>query len=142
MKKLTKLTYACENIDAVARSIKQKMNGCQIVTFSGPLGAGKTTLIKELLAQWGVRDMVTSPTFTYLNRYTNAQGQVFYHFDLYRISSMREFQEAGFEEYLYEPGSYTLIEWPEHIVPLLKHACHVKIDYHTDPQKRVITITS
>lgn len=134
--------YSYNDVASVAHSIKQKMDDCTIVTFSGPLGAGKTTLIKELLAQWGVRDTVTSPTFTYLNRYTNAQGQIFYHFDLYRIASMREFQEAGFEEYLYEPGSYTLIEWPEHIMPLLKRACHVKIDYHDDPHKRLITITS
>lgn len=139
-KKVT-IEYGQEDIPFVAKKLKELIKNCQVITFTGPLGAGKTTLIKELLAQWGVRDTVTSPTFTYLNRYENEAGQTFYHFDLYRIKSLAEFQEAGFDEYLYEPKGYALIEWPEHIRPLLtRGACHVVIDYHKDPEKRVMRI--
>jgi len=134
-------TYSLSDIPLVAKKLKELVKDCQVITFTGPLGAGKTTLIKELLKQWGIKEMVTSPTFTYLNLYENEAGQTFYHFDLYRIGSLAGFQEAGFDEYLYEPESYTLIEWPEHILPLLSQgACHVAIDYHEDPEKRVMTV--
>ncbi len=134
------ITYSLSDIPSVAKKLKEQLKDCQVITFTGPLGAGKTTLIKELLKQWGVTDTVTSPTFTYLNLYENEAGNTFYHFDLYRIKSLAEFQEAGFDEYL-ETGAYTLIEWPEHILPLLSQACHVTIDYHEDTEKRVMTIT-
>ena len=142
MKTETTTTYSLSDIPSVAKKLKELVKDCQVITFTGPLGAGKTTLIKELLKQWGVQETVTSPTFTYLNLYENEAGQTFYHFDLYRIGSLAEFQEAGFDEYLYEPESYTLIEWPEHILPLLSQGvCHVAIDYHEDPEKRVMTVT-
>jgi len=134
-------TYSLSDIPSVAQKLKELLKDCQIITFSGPLGAGKTTLIKELLKQWGIKEPVTSPTFTYLNLYQNEAGDMFYHFDLYRIKSLAEFQEAGFDEYLYEPGTYTLIEWPEHILPLLSQACQVTIDYHENPEKRVIMLS-
>ncbi len=136
-----KTTYTLGDMASIANKVKKKLNKCSVITFTGPLGAGKTTLIKELLKQYAIQETVTSPTFTYMNVYENSQGQTFYHFDLYRIESLQEFQEAGFDEYLYEPGSFALIEWPEHIMPLLSHSvCHVAIDYHDDPGKRVISI--
>ncbi len=141
MTHIKKIEYSLDDIVKVATNLKQTLNGSHVLTFTGPLGAGKTTLIKELLKQCGVYQTVTSPTFTYLNMYENSSGDTFYHFDLYRIGSMQEFQEAGFDEYLYEPASYALIEWPEHIMPLLDHnVCHVSIDYHGDPGKRVMHI--
>ncbi len=141
MSKAEKIEYTINDVASVAAKLKERLPNCSVITFTGPLGAGKTTLIKELLRQCGVQETVTSPTFTYLNLYENQSGETFYHFDLYRIGSMYEFQEAGFDEYLYEPGSYALIEWPEYILPLLsKQVCHVTIGYHDDPEKRVISI--
>lgn len=134
-------TYTRSDIPLIVKKLKKLLRDCRIITFTGPLGAGKTTLIKELLRQWGVTDMVTSPTFTYLNRYKNEAGETFYHFDLYRLKNLAEFQEAGFDEYLYEQGGHVLIEWPEIILPLLsKKACQVSLDYHEDPEKRVMRI--
>lgn len=139
MKSTKKIEYTLCDIERVAKNLKQLLNDCSVLTFTGPLGAGKTTLIKELLRQCGISQTVTSPTFTYMNMYEDPSGRTFYHFDLYRIGSMQEFQEAGFDEYLYEPESHALIEWPEHILPLLTHkVCHVAIDYHDDPEKRVM----
>ncbi len=86
----------------------------------------KTTLIKEFLRQCGVTEVVQSPTFTYLNVYQGDKGAEFYHFDLYRLSANQDFIDAGFYEYLYAPKSWAVIEWPEIIMPLLKHrVCHV-----------------
>ena len=91
-----------------------------ILTFSGSLGAGKTTLIKELLSQVGVNANVTSPTFNYVNDYKNKKGELFHHFDLYRIETLNDFLSTGFDEYLYESDSWCLVEWPRVIVPLLE----------------------
>jgi tRNA threonylcarbamoyladenosine biosynthesis protein TsaE len=100
------------------------------MTFTGPLGAGKTTIIRELLRRSGVTGLITSPTFTYVNLYTNEQGQTFYHFDLYRIQTLDEFAHAGFDEYLYQPNSRCFIEWPAIIEPLLSsNVCRVTLDY-------------
>ena len=92
-----------------------------------------------MLKQKGVAQPVTSPTFTYVNVYENDNGQLFYHFDLYRIETLDAFIAAGFNEYLYAPNSWAFIEWPEVIMPLLTEAvCHCTIDYHD--QQRVLRI--
>lgn len=125
------IIYNLSEVNLVAAKLLSLLPRCSVLTFSGPLGAGKTTLIRELLRKVGVVEPITSPTFTYLNIYTNAQENKFYHFDLYRISSIDAFCQAGFDEYLYQPNSWALVEWPEHIMPLLDHSvCHVTIDYH------------
>jgi tRNA threonylcarbamoyladenosine biosynthesis protein TsaE len=136
-----KIVYSLDQVPRIAQKLKELLNTCSVMTFTGSLGTGKTTLVQELLKQSGIQDRVTSPTFTYFNQYTNDRGTTFYHFDLYRINSLDDFRAAGFDEYLYEPKSVALIEWPEHIMPLLKNnICHVTLDYHGDPSKRVIMI--
>ncbi len=138
MKKETQ-EYSRDDIPRIAGRLKKLLKKYPVMTFTGSLGTGKTTLIQELLQQCGVKERVTSPTFTYVNRYGNDHGSIFYHFDLYRIDRLNDFRGAGFDEYLYAPNSYTLIEWPEHIMPLLKErVCHIELDYHDDPEKRVM----
>jgi tRNA threonylcarbamoyladenosine biosynthesis protein TsaE len=137
------LSYAFEDTGHVARKLAHMLQDYPVITFTGPLGAGKTTLIKALASELGVADLVTSPTYTYLNTYEDAQGKMIYHFDLYRLGSAQEFESMGFGEYLYADGSWALIEWPEIIAPLLARAvCHVVIDYDPhDLQRRIATVT-
>jgi tRNA threonylcarbamoyl adenosine modification protein YjeE len=90
-----------------------------VVTLEGQLGAGKTTLTRQLLRMYGVQEPVVSPTFNYMHIYTSKEGKRIYHFDLYRLPSLDYFLAAGFDEYLYAPESITLIEWPAIIEPLL-----------------------
>jgi tRNA threonylcarbamoyladenosine biosynthesis protein TsaE len=90
-----------------------------IVTLSGGLGAGKTTLVKEIFKQMGVSKIVTSPTFSYVNSYEPKIGLTVHHFDLYKISSLDQFLALGFDEYLVSPGTVSFIEWPEVISSLL-----------------------
>lgn len=135
------IVYSLDEHDVIIQELKKLMSNVQIFAFSGPLGAGKTTTIKALLRSCGVTGTITSPTFTYVNEYKNSQNEHFYHFDLYRISNVEEFQAQGFDEYLYQPNSWAFIEWPEVIEPLLTHhVCSVFFDYHNDPDKRVVTI--
>lgn len=136
-----KKIYSINDIPEIAKHLRLLFSTCKVMTFTGSLGAGKTTLIKELLKQSGVIAQVSSPTFTYLNQYEDKEGNRFYHFDLYRLKSIDEFQSAGFDEHLYEPESWALIEWPEHIMPLLKdEVCHITIEYGKDSSKREITV--
>ena len=92
----------------------------RVLAFDGVMGAGKTTLIKQLVEAMGSTDVVNSPTFAIVNVYDVEQpyrGEV-YHFDCYRLKDIREAIDFGAEDYLYS-GNYCFIEWPEMIEALL-----------------------
>ncbi len=136
---MKQLVYSLDQLDQAVELIYQQMQYCKIITFTGVLGAGKTTLIRALLRRCGIQEVIASPTFTYVNIYENESGQMFYHFDCYRINSLNDFKSAGFDEYLYQPHSWAFIEWPEVIDPLLTNAvCRVHLDYQGDA--RVLAI--
>jgi tRNA threonylcarbamoyladenosine biosynthesis protein TsaE len=137
-----KLVYDLAHINSVVQKLVPLLHKYRIITFTGPLGVGKTTIIREILRACGVIDPVVSPTFTYFTTYENQFGQRYYHFDLYRIQNINEFKMAGFDEYLHMPGSFVLIEWPEIIQSLLPpDVCQVVIDYHKEPQKRSMQLS-
>ena len=138
------ITYSYTQLSTIIQQIMPVLAHCQVITLQGPLGAGKTTFTKAFLEQHGIDEStITSPTFTYVNMYSNAQGQRFYHFDLYRLSTLEEFISLGFNEYLYQPNSICLIEWPEPIVPLLTHSvCTIKLDYGQQENERIISVES
>jgi tRNA threonylcarbamoyladenosine biosynthesis protein TsaE len=135
------IQYSLQEVDKVAAYLEQLTLKYKILTFTAPLGAGKTTLIRALLQRLGVTEPITSPTFSYVNIYHTPQGKTIYHFDVYRLASLQDFIEAGFHEYLYEPNSICLIEWPELVMPLLDHCvCHCTIEYINE-KKRYFTST-
>jgi tRNA threonylcarbamoyladenosine biosynthesis protein TsaE len=79
-----------------------------VVALNGDLGAGKTCLARGVARGLGVRDRVTSPTFTLINEYN---GMIpLYHMDMYRLGSPEELEDLGYEEYFFGPGA-TLLEW-------------------------------
>lgn len=124
------IRYDLDGIGVVIERLTLLMAQCQVIAFTGTLGAGKTTLISALLKDLGVEELVTSPTFNYVNRYQLKDGRIVYHFDLYRIKTLQDFVAAGFDEYLYAPESVSLIEWPQVVMPLLdRSVCHVTLDY-------------
>ena len=86
--------------------------------FFGKMGVGKTTLIKEICAALGVEDTVCSPTFAIVNEYSAGDGEPVYHFDFYRLKSIAEAYDIGYEEYFYS-GCYCFTEWTEKIEELL-----------------------
>ncbi len=140
------IIFTLEELPEIAKQLAKKLKNCQIFTFKGPLGAGKTTLIKELLKDFGVKDEIISPTFTYMNLYKNANNEHFYHFDLYRIKTIDDFLMAGFDEFLIDKSGKCLIEWPEVIEPILKlkriQTCSIEIDYDlSDDKKRKVQIS-
>ena len=76
------------------------------------MGSGKTTFIKQLCKELGVKDNMSSPTYPIVNEYLTKTGNKVYHFDLYRIKNIEECMDLGMEDYLYS-GNYCFVEWPE-----------------------------
>lgn len=96
--------------------------------FFGKMGVGKTTLIKELCAVLGVKDNVCSPTFAIVNEYSDRDDEPVYHFDFYRLKSVAEAYDIGYEEYFYS-GCYCFTEWTEKVEELLpEHYVRVEIE--------------
>ncbi|WP_338521419.1 tRNA (adenosine(37)-N6)-threonylcarbamoyltransferase complex ATPase subunit type 1 TsaE [Candidatus Legionella polyplacis] len=91
-----------------------------ILTFSGNIGVGKTTLIRILLKNMGIRDKVVSPTFSIVESYQNSMKNInIYHFDFYRINNICELDNIEIMDYLLQ-NSVCCIEWPEVIYPFIK----------------------
>jgi tRNA threonylcarbamoyladenosine biosynthesis protein TsaE len=105
-------------LSRVADAVIERLNGRNVVAFRAPMGAGKTTLIAEIVAALGSGDVVTSPTFALVNEYDTDEGGVVYHFDFYRIDRVDEAFDMGYEEYFYS-DALCLVEWPEKIEELL-----------------------
>lgn len=123
-----------------AQAILDNLKGRTLVAFRGPMGAGKTTLIRTLCDQLGVTDTVTSPTFALINEYKDAEGSPIYHFDFYRIEKLEEAFDFGYEEYFYS-GHLCLVEWPEKIEPLLPEEGVMTVEIEIlDKESRRITI--
>ncbi len=100
-----------EQMFPVAGNILEEDRSARIFAVYGELGSGKTTLIKAMCRQLGVKDPVTSPSFPLMNEYMGAGGIRVYHFDFYRLEKLEEIYDIGYEEFLYS-GHYCFIEWP------------------------------
>jgi tRNA threonylcarbamoyladenosine biosynthesis protein TsaE len=106
-----------DKIADAAREFVEQIGDKRVFAFYGGMGAGKTTFIKAVCEQLGVKDAVTSPTFAIVNEYASDFGPV-YHFDFYRIKNLGEVMDLGFDDYAYS-GNFCLMEWPELIEDLL-----------------------
>jgi len=116
-----------------------KIGDKRIIAFYGKMGAGKTTMIKEICRQLNVEDVVSSPTFTLINEYHCKNGKSVFHFDFYRINKIEEAYDLGYEEYFYS-GNLCFIEWPEKVESLLPdNTLMVRIE-ETNNSKRTVTV--
>lgn len=130
-----------DRLPAAAREICRLLDHYRIVALYGPMGAGKTTLIKEICACRGVESAVTSPTFSLVNHYVDADGQNIYHFDFYRINRIEEAFDLGYEEYFYS-GDLCLVEWPEKIEALLPDdTLRIRIEIVDQKSRRIEIVT-
>lgn len=123
------------HLDEAAAKFVNLTQGRKIFAFYGPMGAGKTTIIKSICRELGALDIVTSPTFTLVNEYKTARGESIYHIDFYRIRKTEEVFDFGIEEYL-SSGSYCFMEWPELVEEILPAETNrVRITVRDDEQR-------
>lgn len=110
--------------------------------FSGQLGAGKTTFIKAFCKHLGVKEQVTSPTYSLINEYVyvdkDGQEKRVYHMDLYRLKNPEEAFDIGLEDHLLDTH-YTLIEWFEVIEDWLpEDAVLIKMEMLPDSSRKMV----
>lgn len=117
------IVFSLEEIDKVAQLILAK-NPNKVILFNGNMGVGKTTLIKCLSRNLGVKGNTSSPTFSLVNEYQTNDNQLVYHFDCYRFKSEVEALDMGIDEYLFSEN-WCFIEWPEKIESLIPEKCSV-----------------
>lgn len=130
--------YFLPEINVIAKQLLSEIKHYSMVALMGPLGAGKTTLTCAMLKALGVSEPVVSPTFTYVNQYKATDGRVIFHFDLYRLNTIQEFEQMGFFEYLDQPNSIVFIEWPEILAPILQEkVVFLKISSLDDTKRNI-----
>lgn len=126
-----------DEIAQAARDFKAAIGDHRVIAFHGEMGAGKTTFIKALCAEFGVTDNVASPTFAIINEYLAGDGSTIYHFDLYRMETIADLQNIGVEDYFYS-GKFCLVEWPELAEPLFpNNVLNVTITVLPDKTRKI-----
>ena len=114
----TKYKLQLTNIECVARQFVEEQNDRRVFAFYGQMGAGKTTFIAAVCKALGIEEPVNSPTFAIVNEYVADNGETVYHFDCYRLNTIRDALNIGIEEY-FASGNICFIEWAENIEDLL-----------------------
>jgi tRNA threonylcarbamoyladenosine biosynthesis protein TsaE len=121
-------SYTLAELRSAAEWLLSQVGERSVLAFYGAMGAGKTTLIKELCRALNVTDNVTSPTFALINEYRAAGNEKVFHFDFYRIKKLEEAYDLGCDEY-FDSGRLCLVEWAELVEDLLPpDALRIRID--------------
>lgn len=129
-----------ENLPFAATQVLDflKKNHKKFLILRGAMGAGKTTLVNELILQLGVLEHGSSPTFSIVNEYFSVNYGTIYHFDFYRIEDEVEAFDIGIEE-IFESDSYIFVEWPERIENLLPPDI-VSLTFDVKDEKRTLEL--
>jgi tRNA threonylcarbamoyladenosine biosynthesis protein TsaE len=132
-------TASPEETKAVGGALAGLLRPADVVSLTGDLGAGKTTLVQGAAQALGVEDPVLSPTFTLVREY---QGRVpIYHLDVYRLERLQDVIDLGFEELL-DRGGIVFVEWGDAIDVLLPpEHLRVELSLPADGQERRLLVT-
>ena len=131
----------------IGKNTASESSGGDILLLQGELGAGKTTFTKGFCNYFGIEESnVRSPTFTLINVYpankNTQQAEQIVHIDTYRMEHEQDLVDIGVEEYLDDPDSIVIIEWPEKIESLIKDKDTKTIEFkHIDKNEREIKIS-
>lgn len=107
------------DLPAATSELLKAIGSRKIIALRGKMGAGKTTLVGEMMRQLKMDDEASSPTFAIANEYhSSATGQTVYHFDFYRLESSAEAYDIGVEDY-WDSDNLCLMEWTENIEDIL-----------------------
>ena len=132
------LVATLDELPQLAEKVVKQHSSTSFIAFFGDLGAGKTTLIKNICNFLGVKDEVSSPTYSLVNEYLDSEGKLLYHFDFYRINDEDEALDMGCEEY-FDSGKLCLVEWPENIADLLpEERLEVHIETLSNDKRKIL----
>ena len=131
-------SVVASDLKEIAQYVAREIERFQVWLFYGEMGSGKTTLIKEIGKVIGVRDAMSSPTFSIINEYETAEHLKVFHFDFYRLKNEAEAYDIGTDEYFYS-GSPCFVEWPEKIPSLIPplHA-NVAIQVENNTRRTIV----
>ncbi|KKR48694.1 MAG: putative ATPase or kinase [Candidatus Magasanikbacteria bacterium GW2011_GWC2_40_17] len=116
-------SHSEEETQKLGKKIGKKLPTGSILLLKGNLGSGKTTFLKGLAKELGIKKSLRSPTFNLMRVYhlkKNSRIKSFIHLDCYRIKNLQEIIEIGLFDYLDEKQTLAAIEWPEKIATQLK----------------------
>lgn len=124
---MVKETMSAKETYGLGFEMGRQAQAGQVYTLVGDLGTGKTVFTKGMAAGLGIKEPVSSPTFTIVQVYE--EGRLpFYHLDVYRIGDVEEMDEIGYEDYIYGDG-VSLIEWANLIEEILpEHYTEIRIE--------------
>lgn len=141
------LTTTPKETQSLAKKLLPKIFKKRLVLLSGELGSGKTTFVKGLAKSIGIKKVIKSPTFSYLNKYSlsslkakSYKLKAFHHFDLYRFPQNHSLSELGFEEAMCDSKNIVVIEWADKF-PELKNFPHVEINFEKRDNDHLICYT-
>jgi tRNA threonylcarbamoyladenosine biosynthesis protein TsaE len=132
------IRFHINDIEATAKEFLQANQAKKVFAFDAPMGAGKTTFIHALCEALGVKENISSPTFSIINAYSGANEQSIYHLDLYRLKDEEEALNAGVEDCLFS-GNYCFVEWANkaaHLFP--DDTVHVQIEIMDEETRKII----
>ncbi len=129
---MTVITKSPEQTELLGKKLAELLRPGDVIAYYGDLGAGKTAFTRGLAAGLGIREAVTSPTYTIVNEYLSGRMPLF-HFDMYRLSSSEELFDIGWEDYLAR-GGVCAVEWSENVADALTDAISITIE--KDPAQR------
>lgn len=115
-----------EDIPNVAKQILEIVGTNRIVLLRGNLGAGKTTLIQQIVSILGHKGSTSSPTYSLINEYQGTNGPI-YHMDLYRLKDIDEAYDIGIEDYVFS-GHYCFIEWPDLLMDMIEGESYAQMN--------------
>ena len=120
--------------------LAEQLKPGSVVALIGDLGTGKTALTKYIAEGLGVKQMITSPTFTIVQEYHDGRLPL-YHFDVYRVNDVEDMFEIGCEEYFFGNG-VCIVEWADLIEEILpEEAICIRIQYGSKDGERIYEIS-
>ena len=126
--------------EAIGAEITRMCPRGSVILLDGDLGAGKTVFTRGFARELGIDEPVSSPTYTIVQEYDLPERGRLYHLDLYRISGVQAALAFGVDEFLNDPSSYALVEWPERITGIIPgNAIKIRLK-HTGESQREISV--
>lgn len=125
-----------KDTELIALNFANEINAGDIIVLNGPLGSGKTFFVKKIADYFKISN-TSSPTFAIVNEYLG--NRKLYHFDFYRINSINELHDIGFEDYLSDLEAITFVEWGELFPEILPQSRYeIQINLNEDDSRKIV----